>query len=952
MSWQAQTRWVWGEGEASPRNVWRCFRKTFTPTEAVSSATLKLTADSRYVLFANGAQLGRGPVRSWPWAQAFDTYDLTELLEPGAENVIAVLVTHYGVSTFSYLRGRAGLLAELEVRCADGIHRFATDTSWKTAPHTAFGSRSPRMCVQLAFTEHYDARSWDDAWTTAPFDDSGWEPSCVIGPVGTPPWDELVPRNVPFLTDTPVLPARAVSVRRVVPVSLTTCVDIATQMLPDSAEHANAVVYAGYLATILRLEQAGRVEVGSVLAEGSTYGTLYLDGRQAEGEVTVRGPERYLTLELAAGDHLLLLEVSGPDRGGVGLHLSFDTEVPFSLVSPLDADDVSSFVTLGPLDAAVVLDHRPNPVLAFDPELFARMAQVSTAAELLRYHDRLRPVPQKLVSTTEVFSACVHVRNAQKLPLPDSLHGLARNKPTDFPVFADADTEIVLDFGREVSGFLGFAVEASAGTILDFYGFEDMQGDWRQDTYGLDNTLRYTCREGEQRYLSPVRRGFRFLMVVVRRATRAPSVGGLELRESTYPVQEGGNFSCSDPLLDDIWKLSRETLRLCMEDTYVDCPAYEQTFWVGDARNAALVNSYSFGADALTRRCLELVPGSRLVNPLLLDQVPSGWNSVIPNWTFLWVVACWEFYERTGDAAFVRSLLPTIREVLEAYLAKRDARGLMHHHGWNFFDWAPLAQPKDGTVAHQNMFMVLALKTAANLAELSGEGRTAIAFRHAASELTAAINVHLWSGERHAYFDALQPDGQPMATLSLQTQIVAFLAGVAADERQNDLEAHLTQPPDDFVKLGSPFVSFFLYEALAKLGRLDLALDDVRLNYGAMLTHGSSTCWEMYPSPGAAEPERDSPPQAVTRSHCHAWSTAPGFVLGAHILGVQPLTPGWTKVRIAPNPVDLSWARGRVPHPAGGYVEVFWEVKENGLEVSVGVPEGVEVEVATKEERV
>lgn len=34
-----------------------------------------------------------------------------------------------------------------------------------------------------------------------------------------------------------------------------------------------------------------------------------------------------------------------------------------------------------------------------------------------------------------------------------------------------------------------------------------------------------------------------------------------------------------------IYEMSLYTTRLCMEDTYVDCPTYEQTYWVGDARN-------------------------------------------------------------------------------------------------------------------------------------------------------------------------------------------------------------------------------------------------------------------------------------------------------------------------------------------------------------------------------
>jgi hypothetical protein len=46
-----------------------------------------------------------------------------------------------------------------------------------------------------------------------------------------------------------------------------------------------------------------------------------------------------------------------------------------------------------------------------------------------------------------------------------------------------------------------------------------------------------------------------------------------------------------------------------MEDTFVDCPAYEQVFWVGDSRNEALVNYYVFGALDIVKRCLRLVPG-------------------------------------------------------------------------------------------------------------------------------------------------------------------------------------------------------------------------------------------------------------------------------------------------------------------------------------------------------
>ena len=55
----------------------------------------RITADSRYVLWVNDREVGRGPARSQPYRQRYDSYDLAPYLAAG-RNVIAVLVTYYG----------------------------------------------------------------------------------------------------------------------------------------------------------------------------------------------------------------------------------------------------------------------------------------------------------------------------------------------------------------------------------------------------------------------------------------------------------------------------------------------------------------------------------------------------------------------------------------------------------------------------------------------------------------------------------------------------------------------------------------------------------------------------------------------------------------------------------------------------------------------------------------
>ena len=57
----------------------------------------------------------------------------------------------------------------------------------------------------------------------------------------------------------------------------------------------------------------------------------------------------------------------------------------------------------------------------------------------------------------------------------------------------------------------------------------------------------------------------------------------VSLRLATYPWTIQGAFRCSDPRLNQIWKMCVYTLPPCSGDTFTDCPTYEQTLWTGDA---------------------------------------------------------------------------------------------------------------------------------------------------------------------------------------------------------------------------------------------------------------------------------------------------------------------------------------------------------------------------------
>lgn len=953
---QWQGNWIWGGSKESPRNEWRWFRSSFTYpqyVEQLAKAVLWITADSRYELYVNGKRVGRGPVRYYSTDIFYDAYEVGHLLRRGEINTIAVQVMHYGVSNFAYLRGRGGLLAQLDVFSRGSeITLTKTGADWRTSLHTGQDPAISRMSCQTAFAERIDGMKLVDDWTSSDYSDENWQQAHVIGEAGMEPWVRLHPRDIPFLTEEPVLPKRVISLNRVISYQLTAFIDTYHLMKTPGEENANHIRFCGAFMTTLLLKEAAEVKV--MLHVGGLgivrLGERVYTAEDLEGEP----PLACICANLPAGEHVLLYTVFGPEHGHSN-RVGVDADQEIEWVSPLGAEIesanglLSPFVRIGPSFTFTSIDYIDQYELlsAWESEKLRftdRIASLTTIRELLETDYPIEPVPHHLANGEDAFMPQFAKRESKPYAVPATLQriAVASSDPGIVPVFNNADTEFMIDFGKEWSGFLEFELEAEAGITIDWYGIEYQKQTYVQHTFGLDNTLRYVTRQGYQRYASPVRRGLRYLIVTVRGAKSPVRILDVRFIQSNYPAPEIGSFQCSDDRLGRIWDLAKHTTKLCMEDTFVDCPAYEQAFWVGDSRNEALVNYYAFGGTEIVERCLRLVPGSAFQTPLYGNQVPSAWSSVIPNWTFFWIVACREYAEHTGNRDFAMEMLPSILFTLDHYLKLLNSNDLLDMKGWNLLDWAPIDQPDDGIVTHQNVMLKKALEDAAAIAEFARVPEKGRYYAEIAVRMKSAINQHLWSDECGAYLDCIHPGSRRSTIFSMQTQVMALLANVADEERKTLLTDYLTATPEGFVPIGSPFMSFFYYEVLMANNNLQWMLDDMRTNYGYMLDNGATTCWEMYGHTTINRANEND----LTRSHCHAWSAAPVYFLSAYVLGVRPAAPGWKKVIIEPQCGDLSWAEGTVPLPKDGGVEVAWRA-ENGMiaELSVTAPENIELDI-------
>jgi len=916
-----EAKWIWIAGEASPVNFHLAARKVFKLPEEFSDPRLRITADCRYMVFLNGKYLGRGPIRSWPQAYHYDQYDLTGYVHSGA-NVIAVIVEHYGIATFQVVAARAGLLAELSWESGGKRFFVGTDESWEVQQHPAFSRRTPRIACQQGWVEHFDARKDIPDWMTRTDTPVLKGRTSVIGEPGCKPWTKLLPSPLRHLTMEPVLPVRVCSARLVVPPTATWALDLRPNLLPGYRD-ANPRELCGLVVTTVTVPEETSVTFHHRGGWTGVNGKLRVNGVDVK---PVRDPWAVwlggynLKVKLNKGVNLLVWDVTGRYHEW-SLNMGITASRLIFPVSPFGKAE--SFVTYGPF---------PDRNHAVFKKVWAAR-KVEDLPE-----EGAKPVKPLNVYEAHVFHAVAWAKPAEGAPPVESLQRICAVEDECAvikPPPPGRDVEITLDFGRMTVGFLSFAVDAPEGTVLDFLGFEGYQDGKPQLPGEMVNGMRYTCREGYQSFLSTVRRGFRYLILTLRNVTRPVKIYYVKTFLNTYPLPEEGAFRCNDELLNSIWRMGRYTTRLCSEDTFVDCPTYEQTFWVGDSRNEGLVNYAAFGAYDLSRRCLVLAGRSLDRSAVVECQVPSGWREILTAWSLLWALACDEYYQFTGDLGFLQEIYPRMRRQAKNFAAMRDGRGLLVIRAWNMLDWAPMDTPRDGVVTHQNALLVESWRRTARLARVLGEDGDAAMYLRWAAELKEAINRHLWNEQKRAYVDCLRPDGSQSPTISQQTNVMVYLTDCATPERRRIIARYVEEPPKGFVQAGSPFMMFFIFEALASMGRFEKILQLSRSKWGFMLEKGSTTCWETFPRPGHLH---------WTRSWCHAWSAAPTYFLSAYQLGVRPASPGFRTVLVAPQPGDLKWAEGRVPTPKGP-VGVAWRRESESFRITVEIPQGLRARI-------
>ncbi len=191
-TWNAN--WIWSEAPPRisspiasaaipPKELWNRFcylRRSFDLDAIPVSVPARVTADSRFILYANGVEVARGPARSIPERLAYCAIDLAPYLRPG-KNALAALVRFYGAPMPWWRPAPASLQLGYGSFAFEAPEiAIASDASWKghRAPYRQQVPSPPMLPVPPL--EIFDARDDIPEWTAADFDDSSWNPAAVL----------------------------------------------------------------------------------------------------------------------------------------------------------------------------------------------------------------------------------------------------------------------------------------------------------------------------------------------------------------------------------------------------------------------------------------------------------------------------------------------------------------------------------------------------------------------------------------------------------------------------------------------------------------------------------------------------------------------------------------------------------------------------------------------------
>ncbi|MBR3809808.1 MAG: alpha-L-rhamnosidase N-terminal domain-containing protein [Clostridia bacterium] len=378
----------------------------------------------------------------------------------------------------------------------------------------------------------------------------------------------------------------------------------------------------------------------------------------------------------------------------------------------------------------------------------------------------------------------------------------------------------------------------------------------------------YITKEGEQEFEAL---GWFNGEHITYKIPKGVTIVSLKYRETGYDSSFSGDFKCDDEFMNSLWQKSLRTLYVTMRDNFMDCPDRERAQWWGDVTSEMIMTMYSMDSNSylLYQKGVEAMLSHIDDTKVLQTVVPiSGDYFELPVQQLAGIVGFYTYYEYTGDKEFLEKVYPASLNYLKLWKIGENNLVVHRSGSWDWPDWGNKAD----MTAIENAWVYYALSATEKMAEIL-EKEDDLSFITERKEIIQKGYKTLWTDEGFKSDDVKEPDDRANA--------LAVLSGLADKEQYATIKNVLIT-----TKNSSPYMEYYVLEALCKMGEYEVAYDRIKDRYAGMMNEDYSTLWEFWDS------------WRGTKNH--AWSGGPLVIMSKHFAGITPITAGYEKVKIEP----------------------------------------------------
>lgn len=470
--------------------------------------------------------------------------------------------------------------------------------------------------------------------------------------------------------------------------------------------------------------------------------------------------------------------------------------------------------------------------------------------------------------------------NLHKRPIPFMY--LKKKKLFDemsekFKIHAHETKKIVLDAGEEETGFFYIKLSQKADIKVlysECYYLKDDQGHFYKENRtdcehgyleGFTDVCNAVCEYSPFWY-----RTFRYVEITIMALDKDVELKDVYYLETGYPLEIKHTYQGTDPYKKKIWDMCLRTLKRCMQETYIDCPFYEQLQYVMDTRSQILYSYEVSEDDRLAREAIRSFARSQRYDGLLNAAYPSTASNVIPGFSIYFILMVEDHLNYFSDDVFIRPFLGNIDKILSFFDQNINEQGLVSKIGglnnprdqyWSFIDWtkewnATTGVPDailEGPITMESLLYILGLESAANINIQIGRIDTAKEYKKKAENVRKSVRNYCLNQ------NGMITDGPGIDIVSQHCQVFGTLCDIFSVEvARKNLEETIVHS-EKYAQC-SVAMMFYLFRALEKTDLYNMYAESKLKIYYWMLDNNLTTCVED---------------DVEQRSDCHGWGALP-----------------------------------------------------------------------------